>query len=341
MKKIYFLSISLLTCAFTRAQLTQSNHAPSVGDTYTVLDCNPSGVAPGASGAGATWNFATVTTNTAAYVYTASAVSSSMSTVYPNANVLVASSSSDNSYMKTSATGLYYYGGNIYVNPVSATLVYTAPAVSALYPMSLNTTSSSITGGSITATTPPANGTFSGTSSAIADGTGTLILPGTVTFSNVTRVVTSQNLTFTSSLVNGTVTQTNYEYFDPMLKGPIFAIRIASVATSFGAPTTQTIVLRTNYTPTSSTVSLPNLGEELSHVSVFPNPCSNMVNVNVDASGATLTLYDITGSRAGTFKLNNGSNKLDVSVYSAGCYIYTITGNNGKRVKTGKLTVIE
>lgn len=333
--------MALMTCTFSKAQLTQSNHAPAVGDTYTLLDCNPSGVAAGASGSGATWNFATVTTNSTAYAYTASAVNSSMAVLYPNCNVVVASSSSDYAYQKSTATGLYYYGGNIYVNPVSASLVYTAPAVSAIYPMSLNTTSSSITGGSITASSPPASGTFSGTSSATADGTGTLILPGAVTFSNVTRVLTSQFLTFTSSLVNGTVTQTNYEYFDPSIKGPVFAIRIATVATSFGAPSTQTIVLRSNYSPTVSTVSVANLVDEASHITVFPNPCTNAVNVNIDAAGATLMLYDITGSRVGTYKLNQGSNKLDMSAYSPGYYIYTVSGNNGKQIKTGKLTVIE
>ena len=115
------------------------------------------------------------------------------------------------------------------------------------------------------------------------------------------------------------------------VKRAIFAIRIASVATSFGAPTTQTIVLRTNYTNFQYRVSA-NLGEELSHVSVFPNPCSNMVNECWCQRGYAHFLYDITGSRAEHLSSTMAAISLMWASISGLLHLHHYR-NNGKRVK--------
>lgn len=340
MKRIYLLVAGFVAGLTLNAQLTQANHAFATNDMWKMYQCDSTSINPGASGAGAIWNFGTITTHSSILTsYTAAAVTT---TAFPTASIAVASSTADISYYSSNANGLYYSGGNIVVNPVSASLTYTAPAVYAAYPMSLNTTSSSVTGGSINVTSPTAaTGTFAGNCTVLADGTGTLNLPGGVTFSNVTRVVTTQTINF-NALVTGTVIQKNYEYFDPSTKGPLFSIKMATVSTAFTSPSTQTFVSRAKTTTTTTTTGLSNESVSNINLTVYPNPSNAFVNFAITTGNASkLMVYDITGKLVDTRAFTDGKVKLDVSTYNTGLYIYTVTAEDGRKLKSGKITVAE
>lgn len=337
MKKIY-LSLLSLAGFVANAQLTDANHSPVAGDMYSVYQCDSTGINAGASGAGALWNFGSIVTHSSTINnYT---VAANTNTSYPMPGVAAASSINNISYYKSSATDLKYWGGNIVVGPVSASLIYTTAAVVAAYPMNISTTASSATGGTINTTAPlPQSGTFLGNSSTLADATGTLVLP-TGTYTNVTRVITTQTINFTVPLASGTVTQMNYDYYNigPGTKHSLFTISTSTVVTSLSptAPSTQTIVTRSM----PSTVGLKENKQNIIDLVVFPNPSSTTLNFATESKEAKLVLiYDVTGKLVDSQTITDGKLKLNVSTYNNGLYTYSVIGNANQTLRTGKITV--
>lgn len=326
------------------AQLTQSNNAPAAGDTYTMYQCDT--ISPGASGAGAMWNFASITTHSSIIKnYGASAVTNAN---YPSANVAVGSSTNDIAYLASTANSLGYYGGNIAVGLITGSLTYTAPAVNASYPMSLNTTSSSAIGGTVFISSLSMNGTFTGNSSVLVDGSGTITLPGTnVTFSNTLRVLTTQTMMVAVSIGNATVTQANYNYYAAGIKAPVFAISTSTAVVSSlagNSTTTQTFVTRNKdaaSAPTNtSTVGFAENNLNASLFTVFPNPSNTYVNFVTNHPDANqVSVYDITGKLVEKQNLNEGKLKVDVSSYNKGLYLYTVSSDDNRILKSGKITV--
>ena len=333
MKKIYLSIFTALAGLSLNAQtLTDSNHSPVAGESYTTLECDPTGINPGASGAGASWNFASITTSTGVNNYT---VITNANSSYPMPGIAVGSSTSNISYYKSSATDLKYYGGLLTVSGTQAALIYTSPVISAAYPMSLNTSSASITSGSISVPSLSQNGTFTGTSTTVADGTGTLTLPNG-TFANSIRVVTSQTVNFTLPLATGTVTQKNYDYYTLSSKQALFTITTSTFVTSLSAASSQTFVTRS----TPSSVGVKENKQSLTDLVVFPNPSSTAVNFSTENLDAKQVLiYDVTGKLVEKQNLNDGKLKLNVTDYTTGLYIYSIIGTSNTTLKTGKLTV--
>jgi hypothetical protein len=341
MKKIYPAILSLFTVFSVNAQLTQANHAPVHNDMYATYQCDS--VNPGAGGANTVWNYSTIGTHSSVVKsYTAQTVSTPN---FPLANIAVASGPNNTLYYNSTSAQLSYYGGNISVGSgataVIATLTYTSPAIYASYPMSFNTTASSAVGGSLNVSSPlPATGTFTGNSTTLAEGTGTLILPGTgYTYTNVLRVVNSQSISFSTGLGNGTLVQHNYEYYSPGFKEPVFTVSTATAVTPVGT-VTQTLTTR-NKNGLVTTVGLnENKGISLGSVSVFPNPATAQLNFVTDIKDAKQAMiYDVTGKLVEFQNFNDGKIKLDVSSYNKGLYFYTVTGNNNQKLKSGKITV--
>ncbi len=334
MKKIYLSIITTLAAFSLSAQLTDLNHSPASGDMFSTYQCD-SMITPGASGAGALWNYAAIATRSSIVNNYTAAVNSNAS--YPMPGVSVASVLSNMSYYKSSATKLNYWGGNIVVGPVAAALIYTASAVKAVYPMSLSTSSNAVTGGTINVTAPLAQaGTFVGNSAAIADGTGTLVLP-TGTYSTVIRVLTTQTINFTTPLASGTVTQMNYDYYNVGTKEALFSITNSTVLTSLSPlPSSQSIVTRFKPLVTSLNENKAVAFE----LGVYPNPSSITVNfVTENAEAKQVLVYDITGKLVEKQNLTEGKLKLDVSNYNIGLYIYSVIGNANQTLKSGKITV--
>ena len=178
MKKLV-LSIAVILSAATQAQtLTQASNEPSPFNApYSTYQCDSSINMTVGSGASLTWNFSALVVhaiNPKTYVS-----SVNTNTVYSPAYTFVNASASDNSYYLTNGGLLNYYGGNLLINSITTTLIYTSPAIVAKYPMSLNTATAAAVSGSLTIN-GTINGTFTGNSAVIADATGTLsLLPTT------------------------------------------------------------------------------------------------------------------------------------------------------------------
>lgn len=74
-------------------------------------------------------------------------------------------------------------------------------------------------------------------------------------------------------------------------------------------------------------------------VSVFPNPFSNMINVEIDTdqnNNYIIEIYNSLGIVLVNSTLNKGVNKIEMSELSSGVYFYKVIGNN-RIVKSGKL----
>lgn len=345
MNKIYSTLLATFFVVSTNAQLTQANHAPANGENFSTYQCDSLGINPGATGAGAVWNFSTVTTHSNILVnYTCSTVSNS---VYPQANVAVIGGLNNLAYYKTSASTLDYYGGNVTVGTggtsVAATLIYTAPFVHAVYPMNLNTSTTSAVAGTINVTSPlTTSGTFSGTSNTVLDGSGTLTLPGgIITFTNVYRVKTSQNITFTTSIspTPGTLTELNYDYYSFGTKAPLFSIATSTAVTLLGT-NVQTLVTVSKEALATPVTGLGELSNSASEVKVFPNPGSLVITIQTDNKQAQgVIIYEITGKQVEKLPLVDGKLKLDVSEYNKGLFIYSIVDAGNRVIRSGKLAV--
>lgn len=336
MKKIYLSLLSVLGALGLNAQLTQANHAPANGDTYQMYRCDSSAaITPGPSGASAMWNYSTITTySNLVRSYTAQ---TNGNTSYPQSNIVLASAANDVFYFSSTTNTLGYYGGNVSAGSVAGTLTYSAPAICAAYPMSFGTSSTAATGGSINVTSPfSVPGTFSGNSSVMVDGSGTISLPGGIVYTNVLRVVTSQTIAVTAA-ISGTIFETVYDYFASGIKAPVFSI--STMTANIGSTTTSTFVTRNKNLTPPSTVGIHENSTESLYFNVFPNPSNTSVSFATNNQDAKfLFVFDITGRLLEKQALNDGRVKLDVSSYSNGLYLYTISSGD-KALKSSKFTV--
>jgi len=335
MKKI-LLSIAIIISAATQAQtLMESTSVPAPWNPiYTIYQCDSTGVTPGTSGAGQTWNFASLTTHTNVAKTYVSSFNSNPS--YPNAYTHVSASTSDDSYYTSSSNILKYYGGNLLINNIAVNLVYTSPAIMGKYPMSIGTSTTAAVGGSLTVS-GSITGTFTGSDALNADATGTLVLPGK-TFTDILRVVTSQTLNATLSFGTGNVTQLTYNYYSASASlVPILSIATSTLQSTLGGTSTQTLVtIYKDYV----TASINDVQKTSIDLNVFPNPSYSFVNFNTTSLEATkIIAYDLTGKMVVTELVEFGKAKMNVQTLSNGLYLYTIIGKNNQVLITGKFNV--
>jgi len=339
MKYIFTSVFVIFGLQFSIAQLTQANHAPANGEAYETWQCDSNSIGLGGSGAGQVWNFTTLTTHSS--IVNSYSASTATNTDYPQANVFVSAGPSLNSYYKSSSSALEYYGGNVVVGNVAATLNYTTPLISAIYPMSLNSTTTSVTGGSINITAPlSVSGTFTGSALIYADASGTLNLPGAATYTDVIRVITSQTVDFVTFIGSGTLLQVSYEYFGGGIKPSLYTVTTSTAITTLGT-FTQALVTRYKSAGTVTVSVLENNNQEFQY-SVYPNPAKESVQFFSDNSiAAQIIISDITGKEIDSFPFLNGQCKVNVNTYNRGIYLYTIKNNTGKNLRTGKLIIID
>ncbi len=333
MKKI-LLGISVLSIYVAGAQtLNQANHTPSYWDkVYTMTQCDSTTVDIGASGAGAVWNFTPTVRSSLQTTYTTSI--SNNGNYNPADGVVSASNGNTSYYVTTNPNVLPYYGGGLSIPGAAGSVKYTNPAIFAVYPMALNTSTTVVTSGSITLTSPlPTTIPFTGSSSVIADATGTITLPGR-TFDDIIRKTTTQNL-----IASGTATITfiNYEFYSPSTsKAPVISIQTSTLSSTLGGTSTQTLsyVLK-NF----DVVGIKENKQTKSSVSVFPNPASTEVTFKANADAQKVSVFDITGKMMATELFEHGKSKLNLLGFSAGMYFFTIYGMDNQPLNSGKLTV--
>ena len=95
-----------------------------------------------------------------------------------------------------------------------------------------------------------------------------------------------------------------------------------------------------NFVYPASTVGVKETSVNEVNVIAYPNPANTLFYVNTESSDAkNLEIIDLTGKVLERLIFTDGKVKADVSKYHTGIYLYSVTGNNNQRLKTGKFTV--
>ena len=341
MKKIYTLIAAAFCTGSINAQtLTQSNHAPMVGDMFQTVDCSTVGVNPGGNGTGQTWNFSSVsvlsTTVTQNGVTVASTGSAS---AYPSASMALSRGTGTNTFYSSSTSSLSYWGGNEEMGGQQVTLTYTSPAVYATYPMSFGSTASAATGGSVVSVAGP--GTFSGSSTVTATGTGMIMLPGGYNFNNILKVATTQTMLASIPIGTAALSQDKYDYYSALSKYPLFSITNSTLSTMFGTTTETMVTINNNYTTVGMAES-PNTA--LSNVSVYPNPAKDNININFtneNAENFSYQLVNVLGQsiRQQSVPAIKGETLYNVNLDGIESGIYFVKLTVGNKVSVTRITV--
>ncbi len=320
--------------------LTQSNHAPVVGDKYDMYEIDSTGVTPGASGGSAIWNFTATPTRTTILVtnnYT-TAASITSGSIYPVASVAKVNNSGKNFYT-SSGTALNFWGGNITIQTTSADYVFSNAAIQAKYPMSLGTTTNSAFTGTVYSAL--GNGSISnGTATCLGDGTGTLNLP-LRSFSNVIKVMTYTKFEFAVSIATGTVTQLNYDYYSPLTKFPLFTITSSTISSNLAADVYSTIaLLNKDY----QYVGINESVKEIASLNIFPNPAKNNFTLSFVNENADIVSYELTNTLGQSIKKENLGNEkglvnYNINITDVQAGVYFVKVNSGLRSSTKKITI--
>jgi hypothetical protein len=343
MKKLILPFLGLSAVTMSAQTLNQSTHAPAVGDKYVFYYADPSTlpVNLGNPGTGNTFNFSGLNIYTSTS-YTSQGVtpaSTGSASAYPNANVAV-TTGTDNSFYDSQTGYLKYYGGSLTVGGYPIVLNFTSPSTIGIYPMGLGTTGSSNVNGTINFSGN--SGNFTGTTSFTANATGTIQVPG-ATYTNVIRVQSQQNLTFTISFVQGTLNVNQYDYYSPSYSNfpnannnwPIITVQQSTISTTIGGTSIQTsVTINGNYqTLNVSNASLPVQNE----LSIFPNPVKD--NFSIITNNSTLQKIQILDINGRIIKEVNPTNRnVDCSALSNGTYIIQAEDKSGKII-TEKIVV--
>jgi hypothetical protein len=330
MKKIYLLISAALLSAGAYAQtLTQANNAMVIGNTYSTKQCDSTGITAGGNGPGQTWNYSTISIhNSTVKNYTAVTVASTGSAAaYPAASVAVSGGPGNNSYYTSNTTDYKYYGGNLNVGGVAAVIGFSTPMAQARYPMSITNSTVSATSGTLLVLGN--NGTFTGSHTVTATGTGALQLPGSITYPNTIKVISAQVINF-SSIVTGTITAVYYDYFSPAnSKAPLFSIQTSSIVSLLGSTTQTYVTINSNYL---TLAVKEQQDKEVLGFEVYPNPASENLNITFNNPSNELTSYQIINSLGQLVKSEeinavSGINKQQISLKNleSGMYFVTIT----------------
>lgn len=121
---------------------------------------------------------------------------------------------------------------------------------------------------------------------------------------------------------NSTITLTATE-------NPTSATRTAIVTVSGTGVTAQTITV----TQDAGATAINDIRKN--HVSMFPNPVTNVLTINELSTNATISIYDINGKLLISKIAKSPSEKIEVSSLSKG--IYSIIISDKKGIKTNKL----
>lgn len=317
------LSFTLLSAAAEAQTLNQGNNAALVGQSFT--EHMSTSAVTGPSGASQTWNFATIASLSDLSFVMQSVASTPAGSSFLGATV--AAMSGDNyNYIKYSATGMENMGATTTL----ANLVYQNSELVLKYPCSYNTTwtdtwstNFSVMGTSISR---------SGSSTGLADGYGTLVMPyGTV--NNVLRVKFTQTFSDQSmGIPVATYTCTTYYYYKP-------GIHLALVQTSTLVTTTNGSN-QTTYDTRWLDGSYVGIAESVHHsigIDLYPNPAKDQVTLVMGTSGGRVRvdLLDGTGRvvRSEQMQANMGlvRHELDLGGLTAGLYQVLVTGADGSQ----------
>lgn len=193
------------------------------------------------------------------------------------------------------------------------------------YPFAFGNTVSDVFSGTVTS---GATGTVpaSGTSYAAVDGSGTLLLPGGNTYSNVLRYHLKDSAVASVFGTNVAFVRDVFEYYDFTVGDlPIFITMSVDVNSALFT-NSSTMILSKDQPTTfvgSSELSIPA-------VTLFPNPVTNHLQLSGVALGDAYRIVTLTGK---TLAVGTYQGTIDVTNVNAGVYFIQINGQTVEFIK--------
>jgi hypothetical protein len=340
MKRTVLLFSTCVISGLSAQTLTQGTHEPVVGDVENIrrLDTSmySSGIPLQATGANALWDFSQATpANTTTMVNNYVAPNTyTHNTLFTGATVVQNLDGKMFNYFKSSTTPTTQAEiVGIYTSTLA--LTFTNSALVIQYPASLGFSISDPVSG--TYTMGAFNGPLDGNSSTMADGTGTLMLSGGATYTDVIRVKTVQTLTLTQGSLTGVVMQTVYNFYSASKKFPLINVSYISVSMAGGPPSVMAGMYRNNDSFVTGVKEVT--GEPVG--CLFPNPATDRISFNLreEVAPNKISVYDVTGSKVMTVRTATAAGQLDLNVSSlhAGVYLLQV---EGARTTTTKRFVV-
>ncbi len=329
----------LLAASFTQAQMTTSNE-PTIGESSTlfVVDSFATNYS-GTTGAGVTWDYSTITgyNGVTEDVECVDPTTNANSASFPGATKLLIVGDIEQ-FFTSSLTDRTSQGFQ-YTEATFGEILVTYendPSILCTYPFAQGgATVNDNYDGTIDFTFNglPVNESLTGTITAEVDGEGTLMLPNSVTLSNVIRYHSTENASTTLPLVGAVdVIKEQYEYYDYANSNlPVFIhLSISILPSGGGTPITETSLVLSQ--EDGAFVNVEEL--ETFDFTVAPNPANDIVTVfgTFDAD-ATAQLLDASGRVINTFGIENGQT-IDVSNLNSGMYLLTINNAGKTTTKT-------
>lgn len=338
MKKIYFIALSVFTLSQSYAQLnlTKANIEPVVGDTYLMGVLDTTNALPnGITGAGAIWDVIGISesglVDTTKYI---AASADPNSSTYPGTTI-VEKQGTNTTYFKSTATQFELLGldaGNFKLN------YNTNSAIVSVYPVGLGYINNDIGSGTMTASL---SGAFTSTIQTMGDGSGTLSINSTVSFSNCLRVKTTQHISFSLGFgtETGTVDQSIYNYYHSSSKSPILSYNYTHVVASGAFP-----IDNSQSNITLKSIYLLGVKENSTNDIIFrayPNPANELVNIHfvlTQNESYTIEVLNNLGQVVKTLNKPNlapgiYSEVIDIKGLSVGIYTVKISGTHAQGVQ--------
>jgi len=346
MKKIYLVLSAIGIFSYSHAQLslTKAFNEPIVGNTYNKKGFDSAGVVPKATGTGLIWDFKNFTANATNEAVAYSATTAvAQSSLFAGATLVETAPNGDKIFWKSASTPTTQFEMLGIYNAALEMNFTSDPNILVIWPLNSGSSTTDVATGTISVATQ--TGTAASTVITEGSGTGTLVLPGNVSYSNVLQVKTSQTVYATGGTGFGVYTisinSTGYSYYHSSEKFPLWTVNYEkSVQSSIAGPTiTTTAKIRVN---NALSLGIKETNFDASY-NLYPNPTTNYFTVNLNnANGesAQVEIYNALGQLAKREALGTDALiKSNVSISDLKPGIYVVKTTLGAKVSSRKLII--
>ncbi|MFN0275213.1 MAG: T9SS type A sorting domain-containing protein [Chitinophagales bacterium] len=320
MKLITPLIISsfCLTYSISAQPVISSAAFGEAGDSYVMKGIEEISLEPGDGGADVTWDFSTAVLNGGTDMReVVDAATSTYGSDFPDANIATVTNDTSFTYYFISGVLLSYYG----TATPSLSQIFDEPADLVDFPVTYNDTKTDDFSGS--ATILGFEATLTGSSTMIADGYGTVILPGGASYSDVLRLKLDLNILaeVTGLPITAEINSTIYYWLLDGITGPVIQYTSAETAIS-GFPTTPAIFIDVNDDLLADVSGPPAIS-----FNVFPTLADEFINVSSE-TGGQISIYTLTGEKMLSQKVVS-SDEVKTNSFPEGNYLVVLQTEKG------------
>ncbi len=346
MKKIYLVlsAVAISFGSYAQLSVTKAANEPVAGDSKMIKGFDSIGVVPKNTGAGLNWNFSSFVQNTVNATTTFStAASIPSSTLFPGCTVVENTPSGDKNFWKAASTPSTQFEMLGINNSLGIEFNFnTDPLVMVVWPATMGYSMTDVGTGSISAFSNA--GTLASTITMLGSGTGTVVLPGSLTYTNVLQTKMTQTLYAVVPSLGYTISvlSTGYSYYAGTQKFPLVTVNYekTTLNSAFGPTVTNTSKIEMNGNVITVGINEVNFDADFT---MFPNPAKDNFSVSLSNSSndnGTIEIYNELGQIAKRIDLGNESViKTNVSVADLKPGIYIVKTNIGTRTSSRKLIV--